>query len=228
MRRVPVFLLLVACSGKDPAPPPVGFELLGPDVTMAGMDLDHLGADWARWVLEQPVASNPVLDETGADCANDQPDGVFYLAGTFGDAPVRRTCAATSSGPFLLPVYNVFYDNCGTPPESVVPDEELRSTIDGMLDAVDHVELTVDGEVVFASLADAADYRTQVTAYTWDNPPTDGLYDSWGYPFTGTCDPSYAAGFYAPLSLEPGDHEISLVSGTVDFDVVVDYTITVP
>jgi hypothetical protein len=229
MRHLSALLFFVACSGNEGPDGPAGptFELLGPDATMAGMDLDHLGADWARWVLEQPVATNPVIDLAGDACANGQTEGVFYLAGTFGGDPVTRTCAA-SSGPFLLPIYNVWYDNCGTLPEDVVTDDVLKSTIVEILDELDHVELTVDGEPVFTSLAEMAAYRTEVTAFSWVNPPTDGLYDSWGTPFTGTCDPSYAAGFYAPLAFEPGEHEISLVAGTVDFDVVVDYVLTVP
>lgn len=227
MRLVIASLVVIGCTHEEEPPAPA-FELLGPDVTLGGMDLDHAGADWARWALEQPVPHNPVLDETGADCAEGQTDGVFYLAGTFGDAPVSRACTATSAGPFLMPLYNLFYDNCGTPTEDQVSDEVLRSTVDDLLDEIDHLQLTVDGEDVFSSVADAEAWRTRVTAYSWENPETDGLYDSWGYPFTGTCDPSYAAGYYAPLRFEPGEHALSLVAGTPDFEVTVDYALTVP
>jgi hypothetical protein len=229
MRRLAVALVVgVGCSKSEPAEPEVGFEVLGPDAAIGGDDLGALGASWVQWALEHPVTDHPVLDLTGADCAEAQPGDVFFLAGTLGDEAASRTCTASNGGPFLLPVYNIWYDNCGTPPEYVVSDDYLQSTVTTLVDEFDHATLVIDGETVADTAAFFTPYRTGVTSFSWVNPPTDGLYDSWGYPFVGTCDPSYTDGIYVLIDFAPGEHTISLVAGTADFEVVVDYALTVP
>jgi hypothetical protein len=47
---------------------------------------------WWSWAVAEETATNPVVDRSGADCARNQPDDLWFLAGTFGVA-VRRTCS---------------------------------------------------------------------------------------------------------------------------------------
>jgi hypothetical protein len=227
MRRVWILLAAAACA-KDEGKGGPGFEVLGANTTVGGDGLDALGASWTRWTLEHPLTNHPVMDTTGADCAESQPGDLFFLAGNFDGSPVSRTCTATNGGPFLLPIYNAWYDNCGTPPESVVTDEYLQTTVESLVDAFDHATLVIDGQTVAEDAAFFADYRTGVTRFSWENPPADGLYDSWGYPFVGTCDPSFTDGFYLPIAFDPGEHTLSLVAGAADFELSIDYALTVP
>lgn len=65
-----------------------------------------LTALWWQWILEQPAATNPNLDATGADAANGQPlDGVFFLAGSFGGA-VTREFTVPAEAALFLPLLN--------------------------------------------------------------------------------------------------------------------------
>src|SRR5262249_12325700 len=48
-------------------------------------------ARWWQWALSVPTATNPIIDSTGAQCAQAQTGKVWFLAGTFGGA-VTRSC----------------------------------------------------------------------------------------------------------------------------------------
>jgi hypothetical protein len=240
MHKVPLssLLLAIGCSQADPkptpssnTPEPLSHEVLPPDADLGGMTLAEAGADWWRWALEHPVTNNPVMDETGAFCEEGQSGDVFYLAGTFtSDTSVERTCVTTHTGTFLIPIGNIAWDNCGTPPEDVVTDQELIDGVNSLLDEFDSASLVIDGDTIGTTIADFAQYRTEVTAYSFTNPATDSLYALWGGPFDGVCDPSYAAGYYVPFKVSsPGEHDIALHAGTsIDgWSIDVHYTLKV-
>lgn len=66
----------------------------------------QLTAQWWQWILEQPIAGNPILDETGTDAGNGQPGkGVFFLAGTFG-GPVTRAFTVPAGAALFAPLLN--------------------------------------------------------------------------------------------------------------------------
>ena len=50
-------------------------------------------ARWWQWALAIPAATNPVLDETGADCAEGQIGQVGFLASSFFGGTFDRACA---------------------------------------------------------------------------------------------------------------------------------------
>jgi hypothetical protein len=56
--------------------------VLPPTAHPCGQSYGEWAADWWQWALEQPAATNPLLDETGARCANGQQGKVWFLAGT--------------------------------------------------------------------------------------------------------------------------------------------------
>lgn len=47
-------------------------------------------ARWWEWAAAEPLGTNPVSDGTGEDCDRNQPDDVWFLAGTFGGSAQRR------------------------------------------------------------------------------------------------------------------------------------------
>jgi hypothetical protein len=58
---------------------------------------EGLAARWVRWVAGVGPLRNPVADGTGEHAAIDQPDDVWFLAGTFG-GEVERRCSIPAGG----------------------------------------------------------------------------------------------------------------------------------
>src|SRR5213594_853400 len=61
---------------------------LGPDVfrpgsSPYGVSYGAWSARWWQWALSIPKATNPILDTTGANCAQAQSGPAWFLAGTF-------------------------------------------------------------------------------------------------------------------------------------------------
>jgi hypothetical protein len=65
---------------------------------------------WWNWAAAEETATNPVADRSGADCARNQPDDLWFFAGSFGGA-VRRTCSVPAGRPIVAPVVNVVAHN---------------------------------------------------------------------------------------------------------------------
>ena len=52
-----------------------------------GNSYSEWSARWWQWALSIPAATNPVLDETGANCAQGQSGQVWFLASSFSGIP---------------------------------------------------------------------------------------------------------------------------------------------
>src|SRR3954469_5930512 len=58
-----------------------------------GKAYSEWAAAWWTWVVRQPTPVNPLLDTTGANCAQGQSGRVWFLAGTFTNgASITRAC----------------------------------------------------------------------------------------------------------------------------------------
>ncbi|TQM83760.1 hypothetical protein FHX81_6187 [Saccharothrix saharensis] len=91
---LPVLLaaLVAGCTSAVPGTPTTAAE---PDVQ----------ARWWTWAASSTEERNPVLDATGAHCAEDQPADLWFVAGTFGGA-VERTCEVPAGRALVGPVVN--------------------------------------------------------------------------------------------------------------------------
>ncbi|WP_307813409.1 hypothetical protein [Streptomyces sp. N35] len=65
-----------------------------------------LAGRWWQWALSAPDELSPVRDETGEHAAWNQPDDLWFLAGTYG-GKVVRTCAIPADRPVFFPVFNI-------------------------------------------------------------------------------------------------------------------------
>jgi len=65
-----------------------------------------LPARWWSWAAAAPDTQSPVADTTGTFCDLNQPDDVFFVAGTFGETGVRRACTIPAGKPVYFPVLN--------------------------------------------------------------------------------------------------------------------------
>ena len=104
MRRILFVLIFCAATAMPTA------ALAASSGNSAGpAPYSRLAAQWWQWVLQTPTPQNPIFDPDGRNCQVNQPDNVFFLAGTSLSEPVTRTCQVPSSTPIFFPVVNQFY-----------------------------------------------------------------------------------------------------------------------
>jgi hypothetical protein len=170
-------------------------------------------AEWTakfwQWLLEQPSDNNPVNDQTGKNCANNQKDpNVWFLLGTAGGS-AERTCTIPAGKAILVSIINVVC-SYATDPE-LKSESELRSCAKADQDKVTSVELTLDG----MKFQDLKKNRIQSPLFNVTLPKNNI--------FQGTPGPTKAIsdGFWVFLKpLSPGRHELK------DSGVLVDFTTT--
>jgi hypothetical protein len=68
---------------------------------------EGLAARWVRWIASFAVGDDPISDPTGEHAGREQPDDVWFLAGTFG-APARRRFTVPADRPLFGPVVNIW------------------------------------------------------------------------------------------------------------------------
>jgi hypothetical protein len=79
---------------------------------------EGLAARWVQWVAAAGPVKDPIDDDTGEYAANNQPDDVWFLAGTYGKT-MTRSCAVPADRDLFLPVFNMWTSPADGPPEAV-------------------------------------------------------------------------------------------------------------
>lgn len=74
-----------------------------PDSSPYGKKYSEWAEKWIKWSLSIPKSSNPIIDETGKNCAESQLGPVWFLAGTFGTS-VKRKCHIPFSKAIFFPI----------------------------------------------------------------------------------------------------------------------------
>jgi hypothetical protein len=165
--------------------------------TLDGRSYAQWSAEWWKWAVEAPVPTNPVLDETGAHCGVDQPNRVWFLAGTFTGTAVRH-CTVPYDRYLFFPVLNTTF--IATEPHETEAFVHARVTAD--IDAVDPSTLfaTVDGYPI----PNLASYRAHSPTFFLDLPPDNLL----GGP-PGVYGPAASDGYWLMLvPSRPGPHTV--------------------
>jgi hypothetical protein len=85
-----------------------------------------LAARWLQWVYSMPRESSPMSDPTGQHAAVNQPDDVWFLAGTPGGSADRR-CAVPAGRPLFFPTFNMW----GKTKDLVCPEATGLAVLDG-------------------------------------------------------------------------------------------------
>lgn len=180
--------------------------VFSPDSDPYGVSYAEWTARFWQWLLEQPSDNNPLNDQTGKNCANNQKDpNVWFLLGTAGGS-AERTCVIHAGKAILVSIINVVC-SYATDPE-LKSESELRSCAKTDQDKVTSVELTLDG----VKLPDLKKYRIQSPLFDVTFPKNNV--------FGGKPGPTKAISdgywvFLKPLS--PGRHEIHHSGALVDF-----------
>ena len=209
-----------------------------------------LTAEWWQWITDIPREINPLLDETGEDCAVDQQGQVWFLAGTPGDTEAdgiiigdaERQCTIPEGKKILFPIITAacleltdaatIRDLLGLDPNEPIPEaqleEGLRLCAESIIDTVDLLEASIDGkEIPQSKLKDF--FRVQSPLFTmtlradnpFDIPPESS--------FPGIPQRSISEGYWVLVKgLEPGEHTIEFTGGiTGVFETHVLYHITI-
>ncbi|GIG70816.1 signal protein [Phytomonospora endophytica] len=176
---------------------------------IAADKLPVLQNEWWDWVVSSPVDRNPVTDTTGAFCGEGQPDDIWFLAGTFGDAagPVDRACEMPAGVPILVPAVNLL----ALPDLSGAPESQACLEVMGQMSGV----ITLDGAEVLLEKVEGA----QVTVKgVMGNPISHDL----------SMVSGAGCGLWARIApLAPGAHTLTIRGEMPGANVDVDYALTV-
>lgn len=176
-----------------------------------GSSYGEWSAKWWQWLLPIPAANNPVLDNTGVNCAQGQTGHVWFLPGTFVGSAVR-TCTIPNGISIMFPILNTSFGagvgDCLTPPPGnpgPCDVQALRAGAAAQMDNPRLLEVTLDG----VSLRDLATYRATSPIFSYILTTTDNLYNvAFGFHNpVGTYMPVVSDGYWVMLTpLTPGSH----------------------
>ena len=100
-----ILALAVTASAYATEPSPVQ----QPNFKLDGRSAADLSAEWWQWAMSSPDEINPVRDRSGAHCDTGQQGKVWFLAGGFGSALIRRSCTIPVGKYIFFPVVNMAY-----------------------------------------------------------------------------------------------------------------------
>jgi len=176
-----------------------------------GADLATWADRESAWAYSQPLAHNPVLDQTGADCAIDQSGPVWFVPRIAGPRVFSgsRTCTIPAHRALLLEI-GAYVDPypCPDPSFHPAPGQSLYDFLiadaGAFMDGVDHLEVSLDGQ----PFGDALGYRVHsADLFTLTGDPS--LQPRFDPCITGSPQPAIVDGFFMMFKpLHPGTHTI--------------------
>jgi len=224
MRRRMILLALSASAmilAGVPATAAADARVLPPEARPYGQGSAEWAAEWWQWALAQPASTNPIVDETGAQCANDQSGPVWFLAGAFSEG-IERECAIPAGRALFFPIINVVTCAFPSDPPEQQTEEYLRGLVNPIAESAEGLTLTIDAAAV-ANVKQR--FYTESALFGMTLGP-DNLF---GLPDGQVIDPCADAGYYVMLPPLPrGEHTIEF-SGSFPgfFSLSVSYELTV-
>jgi hypothetical protein len=172
-----------------------------------GASYGEWSARWWQWILSIPAAVNPNLDTTGDNCAEGQEfSDVWFLAGTFGDQPVKRDCTIPSGKSLFFPIINII----SFKPWGYETLLDLRRSAASFIDDVSVLKVTIDNKAVQKLF----DFRVQSPSFTVI-APAKALIPPGQLQVPGDTDPIVSDGYWLLLSpLSAGQHDIYITAET--------------
>jgi hypothetical protein len=189
-------------------------RILPPHAKPYGQSYGEWSAAWWQWALSAPASVNPLIDSTGANCAEGQDAKVWYLAGTAGGGTATRSCTIPTGTALFFPIVNTFSAAEGTV-------EEMRAVTAAFIDSIAAMSVSIDGQ----SVENPVSYRAMSPVFSLTLPANN----IFGVP-EGTYEPAVSDGFWLLLApLPPGEHVIHFSAASSDgsFSLDVTYILTV-
>lgn len=114
-----------------------------PDSRPYGKRYGEWAEEWIKWALSIPKTINPIVDNTGKDCAEKQTSPVWFLAGTFGIS-VRRKCQIHHDMAIFFPIVE---KECSFAEEGdqLKTEKEMCNRASYLMDVVVDMSVVIDG-----------------------------------------------------------------------------------
>ncbi len=224
MRRIAYLIVLAACCGAiaqtAAAAPDYGENanpVLFPKQSQPyGADMSTWADRESQWAYAQPFAHNPVLDQTGADCAVGQQGPVWFVPRIAGPRVFSgtRTCTIPAHKALLLEI-GAYVDPypCPDPSFQPAPGQSLYDFLiadaKAFMDGVNSLDVSLDGQA-FSEVLSYRFHSEDLFSLTGDL----SLQPSFDPCITGSPQPAIVDGFFMMFKpLSPGPHVIR-VHGT--------------
>jgi hypothetical protein len=205
-------LALTGCdgagSGDNPSPSPSASRSgSGSAAGKGAVDpAQTLPARWWSWAAAAPAGKNPISDTTGEYCTQGQPKDVWFLAGSFGEEGIKRQCTVPADRPVYFPLIN----RVCTMPAGQTTDKAIK----GCRVLNRSLFGSVDGDQIMFAEADSGG------SFRLDPAP--------GNEIGVVAGDAVAWGVWAgPLKLSPGKHTVEISAYTPEFEIGVEYDLTV-
>jgi hypothetical protein len=181
-----------------------------PDSKPYGVGYPEWTTRWWTWFISSPTDVNPINDDTGARCNENQSGPVWFLVGS-GGGKAERSCTIPAGKAILIP--NIIIECSFAEDQSLKTLEDLDTCAKDGIDITTDVWTTIDG----VDLPDSQVYRIKSEPWNFTFGE-DNVFAAPSGPTTGDSD-----GFWTMIMpLSPGNHKIH-VGG-----LQVDYTVTTP
>jgi hypothetical protein len=192
-----VLLITPLATAQNPNP-----GVLPPNSAPHGFTYAEWSAKWFKWAYEPAPAESPVLDTTGANCANGQSDHVWFLAGTLGSGTVIRSCTIPPGQMLFFPVGNSFCAGDG------LDFAGERACATQFAAGLSNFRVEVDGVAMKA--LDSPLLKNYYRALSPEFDLVLGADNIFGAP-AGTYSPGAGDGVYLMLTpLSPGQHTLHI------------------
>lgn len=80
-----------------------------PEPITARTGTSELTAEWWQWAMSTSEENSPLTDRTGKRCGVNQRGEVWFLAGGFGSAKVKRECSLPAGKKVFFPLVNMVH-----------------------------------------------------------------------------------------------------------------------
>jgi hypothetical protein len=128
-------------------------ELFAPGSRPFGRAYAEWTASWWQSVLSLPKTYNPLVDQDGKNCANNQSGPVWFLAGTL-KGPAERSCTIPADKAILFPVINV---EASAAEGDGTTEKELAARVKFEMDQITDMRATING----TNVSELKQYRIQ-------------------------------------------------------------------
>ena len=187
-----------------------GLELFAPDSKPFGRTYAEWTARWWQWVLSIAKTKNPLVDNTGKNCANNQSGRIWFLAGTL-KGPAERSCTIPADKAILFPVINF---EASVAEGDGTTEEELAACAEFEMDQITDIRAMISG----TNVNELKQYRIQSPLFNAALPPDNVL----GLPVQTTN--MVSEGYWIFLKpLGPGKYNLSsfgsCLAGRIKIDI---------
>jgi hypothetical protein len=199
-----LILPLVSTAAVQAGNPNPG--VLPVDAHPFGHTYGEWAASWWQYVFSIPVPTNPLFDETGANCGVGQSGHVFFLVGVFNTSgAATRNCTVPTGKAIFFPVLNFECENFFPPISPPLTIDGLRALCKSFMDGATNLRAEIDG----APIRDLASYRGQSPVFSVTLPENNIPQFLGNVAPAGTYSPIVDDGVYLMLHpLSKGLHTI--------------------